>query len=206
MNESRTNDCTISVYTHRRTTTSVTSSATTITITMARRHALWVLDVLLLLSVNTFSFVHIPGRRVPCENHHNRKRFTVSFDATKAIYDQHQWWNKEQLMEFADSQGVELSLTTLGPGFRALVRSSHNTTLIMGYVEGFVRPSGKLMHLDKMEVFQKAVATAREENPKFKGGGNIMGVGLLMAYLCLWHGFEESGCTQAEFLAIDGKL
>lgn len=111
--------------------------------------------------------------------------------------------------DYASRQGVVLSLTTLGPGYRALARSKHNTTLIMGYVEGFVRPSpgnnNKLLHLDKMEVFRKIVKRARTENPdEFKGGGTNLGVGLLLGYLCLLHA-QEQGCVTAEFLAIDDE-
>lgn len=113
-------------------------------------------------------------------------------------------WSRDQLEEFAKTQGVILSLSTLGPGYRAVARSQHNTTQIMGYVEGFVRPSvGKspLLHLDKMEVFRKMVKMVRQDNPDFTGGGTVFGVGLLLAYLCLLHG-QEQGCHVAEFLAI----
>lgn len=92
-------------------------------------------------------------------------------------------------MEFASEQGVEISLSTLGPGYRAVARAKHNSTLILGYVEGFLRPSGKVLHLDKMEVFRKIVLRARAENPdKFKQGGTVFGVGLLMGYVCLLYG------------------
>jgi hypothetical protein len=124
----------------------------------------------------------------------------VSCDTVKAAV-----WTRERLEEYASRQGVVLSLTTLGPGYRALARSKHNTTQIMGYVEGFVRPGNKLLHLDKMEVFRKIIKTARVENPdEFKGGGTILGVGLLLGYLCLLHG-QEQGCSIAEFLAIDDE-
>lgn len=114
-------------------------------------------------------------------------------------------WTREQLEDFADREGVVLSLTSLGPGYRGLVRAKHNTSQILGYVEGFVRPTGNLLHIDKMEVFRKLVKQARSENPdEFRGGGNRLGVGLLIAYLCLLHG-QEQGCDTAEFLAIDDE-
>ena len=114
-------------------------------------------------------------------------------------------WTQQQLEEFADNQGVVLSLTTLGPAYRAIARAKHNETLIVGYVEGFVRPTGNLLHLDKMEVFRKIVKQCRQENPsEFKGGGTFLGVGLLMGYLCMLHG-QEKGCKEAEFLAIDDE-
>jgi hypothetical protein len=112
-------------------------------------------------------------------------------------------WDQRELDDYASSQGVALSLSTLGPGYRAVARSKHDASQILGYVEGFVRPgNGKLLHLDKMEVFGKMVQTARAENPtEFRGGGTVFGVGLLLGYLCLLHG-REQGCTVAEFLAI----
>ena len=114
-------------------------------------------------------------------------------------------WDRATLDTFASQQGVVLSLTTLGPGFRGIARSKHNETQILGYVEGFVRPSNTILHLDKMEVFRKMVTAARKENPdEFKGGGSVFGVGLLVGYLCLLHGMEQ-GCSVAEFLAIDDE-
>ena len=114
-------------------------------------------------------------------------------------------WNREQLEDYASQQGVVLSLTTLGPAYRAIARPKHNQTLILGYVEGFIRPTGNLLHVDKMEVFRKVVKQSRVENPQgFKGGGTSLGVGLLMGYLCMLHG-QEKGCKEAEFLAIDDE-
>jgi hypothetical protein len=112
-------------------------------------------------------------------------------------------WTQSDLDEFAASQGVVLSLTTLGPGYRAIARSTQNETQILGYVEGFIRPTGKLLHLDKMEVFRPMVKRVRLENPSFNGGGTILGVGLLLGYMCVLHGKEKGSCVTAEFLAID---
>lgn len=107
--------------------------------------------------------------------------------------------------DYANRQGVVLSLTTLGPAYRVVARAKHNATLILGYVEGFTRPTGHLLHLDKMEVFRKMVQRTRAENPnEFKGGGTSLGVGLLMGYLCLLHG-QTKNCRHAEFLAIDDE-
>lgn len=114
-------------------------------------------------------------------------------------------WNRSLLEEYASQQGVILSLTTLGPGYRALARAKHNSSLILGYVEGFVRPGGnKLLHLDKMEVFKPSILRSRTENPnEFQGGGTSLGVGLLLGYLCLIYAREEKNCNTAEFLAIN---
>lgn len=115
------------------------------------------------------------------------------------------WWTQAQLEDYASNQGVVLSLTTLGPGYRAVARSKHNKTQILGYIEGFVRPTGRLLHVDKMEVFRAMVKRARQENPdEFRGGGTVLGVGLLIGYLCMLHG-DAQGCRTAEFLAIDDE-
>lgn len=126
---------------------------------------------------------------------------SASEDTTTAVSA----WTREQLEDYASSQGVVVSLTTLGPAYRAVARPTHNQTLILGYVEGFVRPTGNLLHVDKMEVFRKIVKQSRLENPEqFKGGGTGLGVGLLMGFLCMLHG-QEKGCKEAEFLAIDDE-
>lgn len=108
-------------------------------------------------------------------------------------------------MDFASQQGVVLSLTTLGPGYRAIARAKHDKSLILGYVEGFLRPGGKILHLDKMEVFRKMIIKARQDNPEeFSQGGTAFGVGLLMGYICLLYG-KDNGFTEGEFLAIDDE-
>jgi len=115
-----------------------------------------------------------------------------------------QIWTLEDLEEFAHKQGVELSKTSMGPAFRTVARSTQNSSKILGYGEGFVRPAGNILHLDKMEVYKPIVKQVRRENPDFSGGGTIFGVGLLFGYQCLLHGVEN-GCIEAEFLAIDDE-
>ena len=111
----------------------------------------------------------------------------------------------EEIIKYGENVGVKISLSTLGPGYRAVARAAHDEEQIIGYVEGFLRPGGKILHLDKMEVWKKAVDRARKENPEgYKNGGNVFGVGLLLGYLCLLHG-RENGCIDAEFLAIDDE-
>jgi hypothetical protein len=129
-------------------------------------------------------------------------------------------WTVEQLETLSAQTGVELSFTTLGPGYRAVARAAHNKELVLGYVEGFIRPGGKILHLDKMEVFQPVLKRAKKETGTatedvsggedynntpfllFDFGGISFGVGLMMGYRCLLHAVEN-GCTTAEFLAID---
>jgi hypothetical protein len=131
---------------------------------------------------------------------------TTTADTATALHDDEAvatWWDRDALLEYAQTQGVELSLTTLGPAYRGVARSAHNRTQILGYVEGFVRPQAPpLLHLDKMEVFRPIVQKARNENPQFTGGGTSLGVGLLVVYLCVLHGLDQK-CRVAEFLAID---
>ena len=112
-------------------------------------------------------------------------------------------WTEQELQDFALSQGVNVTLSTLGPGYRAVARAKHNSSLLLGYCEGFLRPGGKILHLDKMEVFRRQVLQARESG-EFRSAGTMFGVGLLMGYLCLLHG-QENGYTVGEFLAIDDE-
>lgn len=110
--------------------------------------------------------------------------------------------SSEEIIEYASNEEVIISLSTFGPGYRAIARPKHNTTQILGYCSGFIRPGGKILHLDEMRVFKKALQIAREENPKFVGGGTVFGVGLLLGCLCFRYGIDN-GCEIGEFLAID---
>jgi len=94
----------------------------------------------------------------------------------------------DDIIQFAAETGVDLSLKTLGPGYRAVARAKHNETQIIGYCNGFIRPTGQLLHMDKMEVFKPALQKARAENPDFTSGGTVFGVGLLLGCLCLTYG------------------
>jgi len=114
-------------------------------------------------------------------------------------------WTMEDLDDYASKVGVVLSWSTLGPGYRAVARAAHNESLVLGYVEGFVRPSGQILHLDKMEIFQPMIQKARTEQPESLDFGGVgFGLGMLMGYRCLLHG-QEQGCSVAEFLAIDDE-
>mmetsp|Transcript_20939 Transcript_20939/g.45402 ORF Transcript_20939/g.45402 Transcript_20939/m.45402 type:complete len:248 (-) Transcript_20939:75-818(-) len=108
----------------------------------------------------------------------------------------------EEITTFATDNGVELSFTTTGPGYRGVAVSKNDPENILGYIEGFIRPSGKILHADKMEIFKGALSSARREEQTFSGGGTFLGPGLLIAFVCLLHG-KESGCEMCEFLAID---
>jgi hypothetical protein len=56
-----------------------------------------------------------------------------------------------------------------------------------------------------MRVFQAVVQQARKDNPDFRGSGTLLGVGLLVGYMCLLHGIENGPCETSEFLAIDDE-
>ena len=47
---------------------------------------------------------------------------------------------EEKIIECAKGGGVDLSISTLGPGYRAVARASHDPEQILGYCEGFIRP------------------------------------------------------------------
>lgn len=115
-------------------------------------------------------------------------------------------WTVEELEKYsAETTGVVISFSTVGPGYRAVARAKHDESLILGYVEGFVRPSGQILHLDKMEIFKPQVEKAKRQAPdSFDFGGISFGVGLLMGYRCLLHAMEK-GCRKAEFLAINDE-
>mmetsp|Transcript_8096 Transcript_8096/g.14895 ORF Transcript_8096/g.14895 Transcript_8096/m.14895 type:complete len:254 (-) Transcript_8096:1337-2098(-) len=108
----------------------------------------------------------------------------------------------EEITSFASSNGVELKFTTSGPGYRGVAVEKNDPENILGYIEGFIRPAGKILHADKMEIFKPALNSARREETGFSGGGTFLGPGLLIAFVCFLHG-KENGCEMVEFLAID---
>lgn len=112
---------------------------------------------------------------------------------------------EEELNDYAKKVGVTLSLTTLGPGYRTVARALHDEQQILGYCEGFIRPSGKILHVDKLEVWKKAIDKAKNENPQgFQNGGQVFGISLLLGYKAMMFG-KEKRCEMAEFLAIDDE-
>jgi hypothetical protein len=118
---------------------------------------------------------------------------TNVIDDTKEDHDDDScYWTRLQLDHFASHEGIVLSITKAGPFFRSVARAQHNTSIVLGYVEGWIRPSvvsmvgsNTILHLDKMLVFPNMIRRTREENPQqFRNGGTILGVGLLLGYLC----------------------
>ena len=163
----------------------------------------------------------------------------------------------EELTEYASQEGIDLTFNLLGPGYRSVARfdppkiasddstSSKNkqeyingnkeedSRLVLGYVEGFVRPSGNILHLDKMEAFQPILNRAKRqyqrqyELAEGNDGGDddqvtgetasatvpspppILYLGGISFGVGLLMGYQcllhgkSKGCTRAEFLAID---
>jgi hypothetical protein len=155
------------------------------------------------------------------------------------------YWNEAQLMSYANDEGIVLSISKVGPLIRTVARTrpitipdgtdnssnDNSSSILLGYVEGFVRPtqaipflssSSQILHLDKMEVFRKQIQLARTAaaatattgtNPptQFRNGGTILGVGLLLGYLCVLDYVNNCNNQQqrphlmTEFLAIDDE-
>jgi len=112
-------------------------------------------------------------------------------------------WTEDEIDTFAKERGMIVTFSTLGPGYRAVARAIHDESIILGYVEGFVRPTGQILHLDKMQIFQPVVNRMKENYPEtLNFQGVSFGIGLLMGYKCLLFG-KDKGCRIAEFLAID---
>jgi hypothetical protein len=117
-------------------------------------------------------------------------------------------WTLQQLEDYAldETINVVISFTTFGPGYRAVARAKHDESIVLGYVEGFLRPTQpKLLHLDKMEIFQPVLERVRRTHPNtLNFGGVNIGLGLVMGYRCLLYAAEKKR-TIAEFLAIDDE-
>ena len=68
-------------------------------------------------------------------------------------------WSEDRLMEFANQEGLVLSLTTLGPGYRGVARAKHNTSIIVGYCEGFLRPGEFFLYQEARPIFLQQTTT-----------------------------------------------
>mmetsp|Transcript_14114 Transcript_14114/g.20154 ORF Transcript_14114/g.20154 Transcript_14114/m.20154 type:complete len:249 (+) Transcript_14114:92-838(+) len=113
--------------------------------------------------------------------------------------------SNEDLEDYARSVGVTLTFSSLGPAYRVVARAKHDESLILGYCEGFIRPGREILHVDKLEVWKKALEMARKESPTdFKNGGQVFGISLLLGSRSLLYA-KEAGCKVAEFLAIDDE-
>eukprot|EP00978_Attheya_sp_CCMP212_P031459 scaffold119023_cov52-Attheya_sp.AAC.4 len=78
------------------------------------------------------------GTRIWTMQGNKEEASTTTSTSTKV--ESNQWLTSEQVKDYALRRGVIVSLSTMGPGFRAVARSSHNETLVIGYCEGFLRP------------------------------------------------------------------
>jgi len=120
-------------------------------------------------------------------------------------------WTLHQLEDYASDESINvvISFTTLGPVYRAVARAKHDESIVLGYVEGFLRPTQpRILHLDSMVIFQPVVEKVRKTHPgTLNFGGVNIGLGLLMGYRCLLYASEpaQGPRTIAEFLAIDDE-
>lgn len=148
------------------------------------------------------SLFQTPAAFLPSISHackHSQRPLAIIHASVSSIL------TENELDNFAQNVGVKISLTTLGPGYRAVARAVHDEQQILGYVEGFIRPSGKIIHVDKLEVWKKSLDRAKKENPTgFQNGGQVFGVSLLLGYKVMVFG-KSKRCEIAEFLAIDDE-
>ena len=93
---------------------------------------------------------------------------------------------------------MHLSLSTLGPAYRVLVRDGGEGGPILAVTNGFTIPLLRIMHCDTLQIFTKG--KKGEEADRTRGG--IMGLGLLIGGATFAHG-AACGCTTAEILAIN---
>ncbi|KAL7532929.1 hypothetical protein ACHAXR_004931 [Thalassiosira sp. AJA248-18] len=158
-----------------------------------------IVSTALLQTTAAFTSPQSAASKPSCHHRHRLLGMSSSSDtedATTSIAD------IEEITAFATKNGVELSFKTTGPGYRGVAVAKNDPENILGYIEGFIRPGGKILHADKMEIFKSALNSARREEQTFTGGGTFLGPGLLIAFVCLLHG-KENGCEMCEFLAID---
>jgi len=131
--------------------------------------------------------------------------------ATTATEDEKKIWTLQQLEDYASDESINvvISFTTFGPAFRTVARAAHDESIVLGYGEGFLRPAQpKLLHLDKMEIYQPVVKRVRRTHPNtLNFGGVNIGLGLVIGYRCMLFAADPANGprTTAEFLAIDDE-
>ena len=134
-----------------------------------------------------------------------------SASSSSSEIDENDCWTLQELEDYASDPSVNviISFTTFGPGYRAVARAKHDESIVLGYVEGFLRPTQpKLLHVDKMEIFQPVLKRVKRSHPNtLNFGGVTIGLGLLMGYRCLLYASESAQGPRevAEFLAIDDE-
>lgn len=116
---------------------------------------------------------------------------------------------QDQMIEYAQQHGISLSLSTFGPAFRSTARAANDTSLILGYCEGFFRPTGNIVQIEKLIVWKDALNKAKKiiDPSSFQShAGNTFGVSLLVGYIALLHADCQSRPFETvEFLAIDDQ-
>ena len=167
---------------------------------MKRRSIASSLAIAICLPVGALSFGRLP---ISSRTDRGRIRGSTRLGSTDAPTSTTDIAEIEEVTAFASANGVDLQFTTNpARGYRGVAVATDDPENILGYVEGFIRPAGQILHADKMEIFKAALSSARISGGSFSGGGTFLGPGLLVAYVCLLHG-RECGCGKIEFLAID---
>mmetsp|Transcript_18610 Transcript_18610/g.27423 ORF Transcript_18610/g.27423 Transcript_18610/m.27423 type:complete len:239 (+) Transcript_18610:34-750(+) len=161
--------------------------------------------LVLCMAQDVASFVPIASgsmgmRKISCDQKRERCDLSMSsseLPSAEAV-------TMDDVYKYGSERGTTLSLSTLGPGYRAVARASHDESLVLGYIEGFVRPGGKILHVDKMEVFRPSLKKAQHQNPTVFTGEVSAKVGMALGLLVFLHA-KQQGCKDAEFLAIDDE-
>jgi hypothetical protein len=104
--------------------------------------------------------------------------------------------------------GMELSLTTLGPFYRSVVRlrnSSNEKGKILGYTSGSILPP--LLRQDAMKIFAVNTGNQLSRNTTIKqtrgwSSPSMFGLSVLLGAYGMRYAYEK-GCTKAELLAIN---
>jgi len=123
----------------------------------------------------------------------------------KVLYQQA---TQEQVIEYAKHHGISLSVSSFGLAFRSTARATKNADLILGYCEGFFRPTGSIVQIEKLIVWKDGLLKAKQLDPSsFQAhAGNTFGISLLVGYMALLHACNQSRhFDKVEFLAIDDE-
>ncbi|KAK9838153.1 hypothetical protein WJX81_004628 [Elliptochloris bilobata] len=106
----------------------------------------------------------------------------------------------EEVQEIAARRGLALTLKTLGPFYRVVIRDGAPggvLGVVLAVSSGFTVPAMGLMHCDSLEIFTRG--RKGPDGERVRGG--ILGLGLLMGGAVFSFG-RSCRCHRAEILAI----
>jgi len=125
----------------------------------------------------------------------SNKVFVPRFDLHQTSKDM---FTLEDVQNYASQvYKTNLTLSTLGPGYRVVARSLDNPSVIYGYCSGFVRPAGDILHIDALQVFNNTQTFQGKQGLSSAGK-----FGWMIGCAAVRHGFDK-GCSKCEVLAID---